>query len=374
MARISILLPDLRRGGVERVRLLLAGEFLRRGYDVELVLMRAKGELMADVPPQAEVVDLGAPRFRSLMRPLVGYLRRRQPDAVLAAMWPLTGMAIVARAAAGIKARCVVSEHSNLTRSVAVRGLSDVANRRLGRLLYGAASGVVAVSRGVKDDLVARTGLAPGKVTVIYNPIRTPQADSAADPHIAGWWGVTDVRIISVGALKPAKDFPTLLRAFARLRRTADARLLILGEGPSRSELEALVHELGLAGSVLMPGPVPDPYPYLSQAHLFVLASAWEGLGNVITEALAVGTPVVATDCPSGPAEILEGGRYGRLTPVGDVEALARAMAESLAAPADPQRLKMRGAEFSVERAADQYLALLDPARAGRIAAAVIPR
>jgi glycosyltransferase involved in cell wall biosynthesis len=354
-------LPDLRGGGAERLHVILAEEFLRRGYRVDFVLLRSEGELLEIAPAGARIVGLGARRIREGFVPLVRYLRSETPDVLLAAMWPLTAMAPIAARLSGAKPRLVVSEHSNLTQSAAVRGPSDIANRRLGRWLYGAADAVVAVSQGVKDDLVARTGVRPAQVRVIHNPARKPDPAAEGDRELLSWWKAGESAIIGVGALKPAKDYPTLIRAFARVAERRDARLLILGEGQLRPDLEQLAADLGVSDRVRLPGAVLDPYPYMREADLFVLSSAWEGFGNVIVEALAVGTPVVSTDCQSGPAEILENGRYGRLTPVGDPSALARAIELSLADPADPEPLKARAAEFSVERAADQYLALLDP-------------
>lgn len=360
-SHIAIFLPDLRGGGAERLQLILAEEFLRRGYRVDFVLLRSEGELLEIAPAGARIVGLGARRIREGFVPLVRYLRSERPDVLLAAMWPLTAMAPIAARLSGAKPRLVVSEHSNLTQSAAVRGPSDIANRRLGRWLYGAADAVVAVSQGVKDDLVARTGVRPARVRVIHNPARKPDPAAEGNRELLSWWKARESAIIGVGALKPAKDYPTLIRAFARVAERRDARLLILGEGQLRPDLEQLAADLGVSDRVRLPGAVLDPYPYMREADLFVLSSAWEGFGNVIVEALAVGTPVVSTDCQSGPAEILENGRYGRLTPVGDPDALARAIELSLADPADPEPLKARAAEFSVERAADQYLSLLDP-------------
>ena len=360
--RVAVLLPDLSGGGVERLSLLLAEEFHRRGYDVAFVLREARGELLAEVPSQTTVVDLHARRFRSMVLPLLRYLRRQRPPMLLSAMWPLSGLAAVAVRLSGVKCRVVVSEHNALSRTPAYRGPASLIHRRLGRTIYGLADAVVCVSNGVRDDLVALTGMRADRLHVIYNPVRGASSrPPAPEGSWRDWWQAEGARLIAVGTLKPQKDYPTLLRAFALLRQQNDARLLILGEGGARTELEALVAALGLRESVIMPGFVADPYPYLERADLFVLSSAWEGLGNVIIEALVCGTPVVSTDCPSGPAEILENGRYGRLVPVGEPAALAAAMAEALDAPVDHDMLRRRGAEFSVERAADRYLALLDP-------------
>jgi glycosyltransferase involved in cell wall biosynthesis len=359
---IAIVLPDLRPGGVEVLSILLAEEFIRHGYDVDFVLQQTRGELINAIPVGANLIDLKVRRIRYAVVPLMRYLRTSQAAVLLSAMWPLSGIAVLAARASCLGCRVVVSEHTHLSRSAAVRGMSDIVHHRAGRFIYGRADSVICVSQGVRDDLLQRTGLDGRRVHVIYNPVK-PFSGSTGDvrPEIVDWWYQGGERLIAVGSLKRAKDYPTLLRAFARLRSERDARLLILGEGAERPALEQLIGKLGLVDSVRLAGYVADPYPYLETADLFVLSSAWEGLGNVIIEALVCGTPVVATDCPSGPAEILENGRYGRLVPVGDPQALAAAMAASLAGTPDREFLRARGAEFSVERAADQYLQLLDP-------------
>ena len=168
-----------------------------------------------------------------------------------------------------------------------------------------------------------------------------------------GWWTGPHRKVLAVGTLKTIKDYATLLNAFARLRQRVDARLLILGEGECRVDLETQARQLGIASGVFMPGFVKDPSPYYQQADLHVLSSTGEGLGNVIVEALAAGTPVVSTDCLSGPREILSDGQFGRLVPVGDTVALARAMDDSLATLPDPAVLKARAQYFSIEKAAD---------------------
>lgn len=363
--RICIVLPNLAAGGVERVRLLLAEEFLKRGYRVSLVVWRAEGDLLAAVPPAVDLVDLGVRRLRQGVRPLLAYLRRTRPAAVLVAMWPLTGLATVAVKASGIDTRLVVSEHTTLSKAPAYRGAGRLIHRLFGARLYRSCDGVVAVSAGVRGDITELTGLSPDRVTVIHNPIRSVGSGAGQPNDATGdWWDQGGARLIAIGALKPQKDYPNLLRAFRLLLNSMPARLLILGEGGLRDELERMVRDLGLSDHIRMPGYISDPYSHLVHADLFVFSSAWEGLGNVIIEALACGTPGVSTDCPSGPAEILENGRFGRLVPVGDPVALALAMKEALAADHDREALRRRGAEFSVERAADQYLALLDPSGA----------
>ncbi len=359
--RISILLTDLRGGGAERVAVNLANGLSQRGHQVEMVLMTASGEFLADLRPEVRVVALNAQRLRGVLFPLVRYLRQVQPGALLACVWPLTVIALWARWLARVSTRVVVAEHTTWSRaeivsSPFVRWQVRVTMHRA----FPGADGVVTVSKGAADDLARFARIDTKSIKVIYNPI-VGEAKAMAHGSFApfGWWEGAHRRILAVGTLKAIKDYPTLLTAFAALRQTVDARLLILGEGGSRVALEAQARRLGIESSVFMPGFIMDPTPYFQHADLHVLSSTGEGFGNVIAEALAAGTPVVSTDCQSGPREILSNGQFGRLVPVGDAEALALAMAESLADTHDREALKARAQDFSIDRAVDQYEKLL---------------
>lgn len=361
--RIALVLPDLAGGGAERVTLTLADEFVARGIAVDIVLMRCEGEFLKQVPPTLRVVDLKAPKIRNAPLAFARYLRAERPDAVIANMWPLTTACIVARALAGSKARVLVCEHVTLSNCFRDWGwLHAYFLRRSIAALHPFADVRVAVSAGVADDLAAITSIGRSHFDVVYNPIAVspPTSDDAAAVGGA-WQGWTGKRIITVGALKEQKNQALLFHALARLLETVDARLMLLGEGLLRGELEALARKLGVANKIIMPGFVPDPMPFYRTADLFVLSSDYEGFGNVIVEALACGLPGVSTDCPSGPTEILENGRWGRLTPVGDAKALADAMAESLGAEHDREALRRRASDFLPSRAAEQYLQLLFP-------------
>jgi glycosyltransferase involved in cell wall biosynthesis len=359
--RIAILLPNLAGGGVERVRLYLAHEFLARGYRVDLVLLRAEGALLELVPDRVRLIDLQGRRMRDLLGPLTTYLRREKPDAILAAMWPLTSFAAVARRLARCKARLVVSDHGVLSEHYAENGLMHrAALRATMALTYRDADARVAVSAGLADDLAALSGIPRRRFEVVNNPVPAPSDDRLPDAD-AVWGAPPGRRILSVGSLKAEKNQALLIRAFARLRGSEDARLMLLGEGALRDELVRLAASEGVGGQVLMPGFVADPGPYFRSADLFVLSSDHEGFGNVILEALACGVPVVSTDCRSGPAEILAGGQFGRLVPVGDAAAMAAAMREALDQDHDRAALRRRAAEFSVTRAADRYLELMFP-------------
>ena len=383
-------------GGVERSMLNLASALLERGHRVDLVVCRADGAMAAETPVGAKVVALAPasalswrscllradPKgLRDLLRPvllplrpglelrhlpaLAGYLRRERPQALLAAMPYANLVALWARRAAGAPTRIAVSERNTL--SAFIHGPQRRGKWRwrhvlpLIRRLYPQADAIIAVSEGVAEDLARTAGLPREAIATVYNPVVSERLHAQAREAVDHPWfapGAPPV-ILAAGRLLPQKDFPTLLRAFARLRRQQEARLVILGEGKERAALERLARELGVADAVNLPGFAPNPFAYMARAALFVLSSAHEGLPGVLIQALACGCPAVSTDCPSGPAEILEGGRWGPLVPVGDDAALAEAMLATLAAPLPRERLRERGALFSVERAAERYRTLL---------------
>jgi glycosyltransferase involved in cell wall biosynthesis len=228
------------------------------------------------------------------------------------------------------------------------------------RRYYPWADGIVAVSQGVAADLLELTDLPPSKVRVLPNPVVTPElVECAAQPLDDPWFtaGAAPV-VLGAGRLDQQKDFPTLIRAFAAVRSKRAARLVILGEGPERARLESLVEELGIGEHVRLPGFVSNPFSYMARAAVFVLSSAWEGMPGVLIQAMACGAPVVATDCESGPREVLASGKYGRLVPVGDHAALAEAIAATLDAPTStlpPEALE----PYTCEGAVDRYLHLL---------------
>ena len=359
---ISILLPDLRGGGAERVNIDLAREFARAGHVVEFVLMQARGELLDEARESFSVVDLATPRARALPLAFAHYLRRRRPDALLAAMWPLTVIAPLAARLSGHRCKVLVSEHGILSAQYRDWGWRHRAALRTSIAVgYRLVNCRVGVSCGVIDDMAALSGLGRGAFDVIHNPVQPRPQPSRQAIHDAEalWSGPKGARIVTVGTMKTVKNHPLLLRAFARLDRP-EARLMFVGDGAGRDALLSLAQELGIAERVILAGFHPDPTPFYKTADLFVLSSDYEGFGNVIVEALACGTPVVSTDCPSGPGEILYGGRFGRLVPVGDAGALAEAMHAALDAPADPDALKHRAADFLPEIAARKYLDLLD--------------
>ena len=358
--RILIVLPDLRGGGAERLHINLAKHWRSQGVEITFALLKRRGEWLCLLQEDVGIVDLGADKIRQAILPLARYMRSARPDIVIAAIWPLTSVATLSWWLAGKPGHLYLSDHNHLSISSTRETLASLSKVSLAiRLTYPLASGVIAVSEEVKKDICQLGRLPDSLVRVIYNP-----AAIGASPHRESigtqqeLWGVDfDHHILSVGSLKEQKDFATLIKAFAQLPFELNAKLTILGEGPLRLELDALVKQLGMEDRVAMPGFVIDPYPWFRSADLFVLSSLWEGFGNVIVEALECGVPVVSTDCPSGPAEILDHGRFGRLVPIQNPTALASEMAKALAAPVDRELLMRRAKDFSVGAISEQYLA-----------------
>lgn len=361
---VCIVLPDLRGGGAERLHVNLANEWLRRGFAVEFVLMSGDGELLEILHPDVVVSSLNVKRARNLVIPLRNFLKDRRPDVVIAAMWPITMLAVLAWVLSGRHGRIFVSDHSQMSIS-AVQELK-VSEIFLGvsmRLTYPLATGIISVSKGVRDDVCRISGIKQSKVNVIYNPAALGFARErlSTDTRLALWGGGFRFHVVAVGTLKVQKDHATLLKAFSLIADRINAKLTIIGDGPLRAELECLIRELGIETRVALPGFMIDPYPWYQTADLFVLSSRWEGFGNVIVEALECGLPVVSTDCPSGPSEILEDGKHGDLVPVENPAELAAAIERSLGSEHDRGALVRRAQDFSLSKIASEYLSFMFP-------------
>jgi len=379
--RIAIFIYALTGGGAQRRTLTLANAFVDRGYAVDVVTVRGRGVLNGELSPRARLVPLDAGWSRwhpgSLLRKrglkgymaipgLARYVARCAPDILLSAASHANIPAILAWHLAGKPAPLVLraSNHpsGNLQHRPRRYRLFKPLYNRLGGLLYARADAIIAVSKGVAAAVAELTGLPTERITTIYNPMMGQLAAASATPPVPHPWlepGQPPV-VLGAGRLAIQKDFGTLIRAFALLRRQRQARLVILGEGAKRPDLEALVGALGLQDDVLLPGYVHNASRWMAGAAVFVLSSLWEGLPGVLIEALAAGCPVVSVDCPSGPREILDDGRYGALVPARAPEALAAAIVATLAAPRQPDLLRTRAAAFSRERSVAQYLEVLE--------------
>ncbi len=378
--RIALFLPTLTPGGAERVMVNLARGLAERGCSLDIVLPQAIGLYLRDLPPAARVIDLGAggrpltaqeredragvndlapgKTLRALPA-LVRYLRRERPQALIGALEHANIVALLAGWTARMPTRIIVTIHNTVSREQSrPRGLADRLTPGLAARLYPGAHAVVAVSGGVADDFSRVTRLPRGRIDVVYNPVLTPELTVQAGRPVDHPWfapGQPPV-ILGVGRLIFQKDFATLLRAFALVRQTRPVRLAILGDGVERPQLERLARELEVAEDLWMPGFVENPYAFMARSAAFALSSRYEGLPTVLIEALAVGLPVVATDCPHGPAEILAEAGQGTLVPVGDPSALAQALRAALEAQAvPPPTLDKFGPAYATAR----YLELL---------------
>ena len=332
--RVGVYIPDLTGGGAERAMLKLAAGLGGQDVAVDFLVANAKGAYLSQIPGNVNFIDLKAGQPRSSLRDLVRYLQREQPVALVSALHNANIVALWAKKLARVPTRNILSIQNNF--SAEKQGRQTLRKRFIEFTVarfYAWADEIVAVSAGVADDLSRTLGLPRERIQVIYNPVVSEALLEKSRQPLAHPWFVPGAPpvVLSVGRLNAQKDFPTLLRAFAKLRQKNNARLLILGEGEERGPLESLVSELGLGDCVSLPGFADNPFAYMRRASLYVLSSRFEGLPTVLVEALACGCPVVSTDCPSGPSEILDGGRYGPLVPVGDAPALAEAISSALA-------------------------------------------
>ncbi|HYQ91430.1 MAG TPA: glycosyltransferase, partial [Candidatus Competibacteraceae bacterium] len=375
---IAFYLEDLRGGGVQRMTLIIAGALAERGHRVELVTCSREGPLYSQIPAKVKLHELSPvsnllarayalvadpgglsvmlrplllplklPRTLCYLPALARYLCHERPDTLFAATPYLNIVAVLARRLAGVTTRLVISERTHLSTNLAHSGSGtrDWRRRYLPPLMqhaYLQADAIIAVSDGVADDLAEHIGIPRQTITRIYNPTFLPDLPERAKEAIEHPWFTADALpvVLSVGRLGRQKDFSTLLRAFARVRSTRPLRLIILGEASEPDEQEdrqakltALADELGITNDFALLGFVPNPFAYMARSAVLVLSSVHEGFPNVLVEALACGCPVVSTDCPSGPAEILDNGRFGPLVPVGDDVAMAQAIATVLDCP-----------------------------------------
>lgn len=336
--RISLFFPSFEGGGVFRVMTNLAKGFLERDYPVDLVVGQA-GRPLKFSHPNLRIIDLDSPSIFRAIPKVVRYLRQEQPGYFISAQMYVNLTAITARWLAKTDTILIVSEHNDV-HSV-YQNAPNIKQQMvpiLAKFIYRCADQIVAVSQGTADSLAAWLGEDPQTIRVIYNPIISEQlfTRTAEEPDHPWLQDPQQPVVLAVGRLETQKDYPTLLQAFALVRQQTPARLLILGEGSQRAALQTQIEELHLADAVDLFGYTENPYAYMSRAAVYVLSSAYEGYPTVLVEALACGCAVVSTDCPSGPAEILEQGKWGTLVPVGDAQALARAIQAALQQPPTP--------------------------------------
>ena len=371
MKHVSLFAPSLRGGGAERVMVALAKELSSKGLTVDLVLAKAEGPYLVDVPPAVNIIDLNVKRIAYAIPPLTKYINTEKPDCLLSTLRHANIIAIAAKLIS--KHRFTLGVREANTLKAQLENDNSIKEKVLPlfmRFLYRRADVVVAVSRDVKSDLVSCIDLPDNKVVVINNPVVNDDLYSLSEASTDHPWldQKTVPVILSVGRLTKQKDFVSLIRAFAHYVQHHPARLVILGEGEERQHLEALIHNLNLGDKVSMPGFVSNPFSFMKKSDLFVLSSLWEGQPNALIQALALGVPIISTDCPGGSRDILRNGEYGLLVPVNSVVDLCHAFETTLntennafsrpAAPNDPATYCQ--SEFGIRPVANQYMHALN--------------
>lgn len=395
-AHIAVALPALKGGGMERVMLTLAHAFAQAGHRVDLVICELKGPYVAMLPSSVNLVPLqqtsyfharmtalaadiqtAAAMLKPVLLPistpvqlrtlpsLARYLEAQAPDAIVSCSPHLNLAVLWAKRLAAVSTRVIVTQHTMLSYKAHPRSYQKKWRWRfllpLLRRVLPRANAIVAVSEAVAADLVESLCIAHERITTIYNPVVDRALfDRARAPLQHPWFRANEPPVVlGVGRLVAVKDFPTLLRAFARLRSHRPARLMLLGEGDERQKLELLIDQLDMRADCCLVGQVGNPFAYMARAKVLVLSSSYEGFGNVLVEALACGCPVVSTDCPGGAVEILQNGRYGLLVPAGDDAAMAKAIETTLDRAPERQTLQTRSLHFSVDRAVQRYSEVL---------------
>ena len=360
--KIALLVSFSGKGGVERMMLNLAQGISARGHAVDLLSIKSRALGPGDVPSGVRRLDIGTNHTLTSLLPLVRYLKHQRPDALLSAKDRANGIAVLARKLAGVPTRVVVRMGTTVSASLTdAHFLKRWFYYRRMRWTYPFADGVVAVSQGVAYDMARIIGIDSNRFTVIANPVISSRMFRLAEDTVDHPWlnNRSEPVIIGIGRLTRQKDFATLIRAFARVQDTIPCRLIILGEGRDRGNLDQLATQLGVDQRIDMPGFLANPYAYLKKADVFVLSSRWEGSPNVLTEAMALGVPVVSTDCPSGPREVLKDGRVAPLVPMQDPAALSSAIKRVLTQPPDATMLAAEVKPFTIEESSRKYASLL---------------
>lgn len=357
--RVAVFIPSMHGGGAERAMLVFCGELVALGLRVDLLTVTMEGPLRHLIPPGVSVIDLKSRRTSLALPKLVAYLKKTRPEALYSTIMNANVVAAMARLLSGLRVPTIVRE-SNAPLSSPKSTISRWVTYKVAPFLYQFASGVIAVSQGVADELGTMAPHMKERIRVIPTPVISDDVLRQGDVHVDHPWFTRREKpiIVSAARLEQHKGFLTLLQAFSELRVSKDARLVILGQGSMRAQIEAEILRLDLRDDVALVGFQHNPFAYMSKGDAFVLASEFEGLPNVLVQAMAFGTPIVATDCKSGPSEILCGGRYGTLVPVGDVGALAKGLEYALNQPRQLEAMDHARVVYGARNAAHEYLAM----------------
>lgn len=362
--KISLFIPSLKGGGAERAILNLANELsVDSNFKVDLVLIGKAGTYLAEVQSRVNIVDLKSSNVPKSLFPLIKYLKKEKPDILISTLSHASAVSILATMLSRSKTKTIVRMANTFSKVLKNINFTERMILFWGvKIFFRFANEIVAVSDGVADDLAKTIKISRSKMKVIYNSTDIEKIKNKYKESITHPWlkNKTNPVILAVGRLTVEKDYPTLIKAFSILSEKNNFRLIILGEGKKRSELESLIKKLELQEKIDLPGFTRNPFVYMRNCDIFVLSSATEGFPNTLIEAMACGTPVVSTDCPSGPREILDNGKFGKLVKVGDEKSLAEAILETIKNPLSSEELINRVREkFSLKEAIKKYLDII---------------
>ena len=358
--KIIVIIPTLNIGGAEKLTVNLINDWINKGHQIELLLLQKEGPLLQELNNKNLIIhNLNSKNTLFSFYPLYKFFNQNKIDIAWGNMSPLTSIIIFAWVLSGKKGKLFVTEHNPLTFQITqLSKLKEFVLRLVFSLSYRFATGITTVSKGIKNDLLQLAHINNDKIDVIYNPVAIGKNKISKLFNLEKkiWDSSYNVKLLSVGNLKVQKNHKLLINAFAKLPKNLNAQLIIIGEGPIRKELEELINNLKLSKRISLIGHQKNPYPWYHSADLFILSSNYEGFGNVLIEALECGLPIVSTNCVSGPKEILENGKYGKLVEVNNVDDLKNGIIEQINKKHDKKKLIERSQDFLISKISDEYL------------------
>ena len=364
--KIALFIPNLEGGGAERATVVLANQLIKQGYSVDIILVRKSGPFVKKISKEVKLVVLSDKIFfyckpvyaLSAFYGLYKYIKRNKPSHLISSLTGANITTLLIKKIFNINTKVIIVEHNTLL-NINSKGKTYY---YFMKWLYPTSDKIITVSKGIFDDIHKKLGITDDKICVINNPHDIDKIREMGKSCINHeWFFDKNIPIIlGIGRLCPQKDFSTLIKAAAIVRKKMRIRVIILGEGDELHNLKTLCNKLNIIDDVYFAGFVENPFAYLKQSSLYVLSSRWEGLPNSIIESLIVGTPVVATDCHSGPSEILQNGKYGKLVPVNDPTSLANAILEQIETFPDRKNLMKRAEIYSPENISRNYIELLE--------------
>jgi glycosyltransferase involved in cell wall biosynthesis len=363
MKKVVLFMFDLGLGGTEKVMVNLANYLNKNNFKVEiLTISNISTHLSDDIDKGIEVKSLNASRILFSFPRLVRYVKNNSLDIFVANVWPLTCLAAsCCFFKKNFTKKLILVEHCHLGREFADKSfLFKILQKISIKVLYPFSKKVIAVSQGVKDDLVKNKSIKDSQVLVIMNPVNCENINKQRNnPAIKHWQTFEYAKLISVGNFKPQKNYSYLIQILRILKdRGFLFKQLIVGDGSEMQKIEHQISKENLSDDVILAGSIPQPLDLVQQSDLFILPSSFEGFGLVIVEALSVGTTVVSTDCFSGPSEILQNGKLGYLAKTDDAASFADLIEIAFSNKFSPDILKLRSQDFKIEKIGPKYIEL----------------